>query len=274
MGEAINFILQRFYYLFGHGCILNIYVLWMLFVMGKVKFLPKYIELFGNIKFSTTIFILFFTLVAVFIGVFIEGIVHSLLRCYRDKAHKKKTRIFYILKFIFKCDPEYACKRCWIEERKKQRFGEKIKTSMSYDFKFMYNHRTSQLYSKNEIYPRMRATALRIAKEAGSDVFRYREQYYLAHGMFLIFLLIAVVSFVLAPCVVIVGIAKGCISSWMNLIVFYAASFFTSVGFMAVTKFMAWGFANRFVRKVGEWYNALGMDKEVAKNECKLPAKC
>jgi len=70
MADGLGFIFQRFYHSFVSGCIINIYVLCMLFIMGKAEFLYDRVTLFERVEFGSIFIFIFFALI---IGIIIEG---------------------------------------------------------------------------------------------------------------------------------------------------------------------------------------------------------
>jgi len=261
MGDGLGFIFQKFSYSLGSGCLINIYVLCMLFVMGKVEFLSNHVKFSERMSFSTNVSILIFIFFALIIGVFIEGSNHVFTQYYQKHREGKDNLLLSMIKFILKPGVRNACKDYW-RNQPEEMDPKKEQKSQHYDFKFMYKPDTNKRYSEEEIYPRMRATALRIAKESGKNVSRFKESSYIMQGMRLSFLLIFLCSLLAMFCIAISLIIKKCCDNMIPLLTFYMICFIVSAIFMKITELMAWGYSKRYVRKIGEWYNALGLHEK------------
>jgi len=240
MGDSLGFIFRWFYYYFGSGCIVNIYVLCILFAYEKVEFLPDHMALLGRINFSTNVSILIFMFTAIIIGMLIEVFFHLLLRY---KRNGKIKPLVFIIKIISKLGPEGACRHYWKRQAKEE------PVSHYNDFQFMYNPKTRRLYNENEVYSVMQAAASRIAKEPGNDVAMSKELFYMMQDMFFSSILIGLVSLLAALYIAIFN--SG---SWTNFGVFYIKSFIVSAVLIVLTGLMAWSLTCRYIHKIAEWY--------------------
>jgi len=256
MEDGLGFLFQTFYYSFGSGCIINIYVLCMLSVMGKAEFLRDNVYLFERVEFSPNVFILIFMFVALIIGIFVEGSTRAAILYYKKHRKEENNILLPMMKFILKPRVKDACKGYWKGLPKPQ------PESPYYEFKFMYNPKTREPYPENEVYQVMQTAALKIVKEAGNNVSKFRESYYIMHGMRFSSILILLCSLLAMLCVAISFIKNGCCDTTIPLLKFYMICSIIFLIFIKVTELIACGYADRYVRKVGEWYNALGLDKE------------
>jgi hypothetical protein len=261
MGESLVFIMERFYYSLGSGCLINIYVLLMLWVLARVELLP---DLLGKllIKYegsSNAIWIFMFF--ALIIGMFIEGSTHIFTQYFQKHRDEERNFLISIIKIILKPGVRGACKDYWKEQ------PEVEPKSQYHYFKFMYDPVTHKRYNKDDIYPVMRATALRISQKAGNNVSRFKELSYILQGMRFSCILIFLFSFLAMLCVAIIWVVSGYGSSWMKIGVFYLVCCAIFALLVKLTGSIALGFSKRYVRKIGEWYNALGLHNKTAETE-------
>jgi hypothetical protein len=273
MGEALVFILQRFYFSFGPGCIIIFYVLSMLFYMGKVEFLHDrfQLRLFENVEFSTNVSILIFIFSALIIGVFMEGINHVCTQYYKENKYKllkQNGKLNFIgrkLFFFSESSVGEACRYYWREDKREE------KTAQNSHFKFMYSPDTGERFDENEVYSVMRITVLNVVKKTGSQyIYRFKELSHMSRAMSFSFLLILLFS-LLAMFYDIISLIKN-VCSWCSnarilLLTFYLICSIISVVLMKITTLMAWAFSKRYVWNIGELYEALGLHQKSAETE-------
>jgi hypothetical protein len=264
MDGALGFIFQRFYFSVGSGCIINFYVLGIFFFMGQAKLLSDHLELFGCMKFSTNVSILIFVFFALVIGIFVEGINHICTQCYQEnksKLSKQNGELKFIGKILFflaGLSINEAGQDRWENEKNEG------KTFQNSHLKFMYKPDTKELIDKDEVYPAIRISALKIARKLEKkDINRFSELSYMARTMSTSFLLI-----LLHSCYITIStVSIWCCNGWSNANLFYLVWFIVSGLLMILTRIMAWCFSKKYVRNIGELYEALDFHKKPAETE-------
>jgi hypothetical protein len=265
MGEGLVFILQRFYIALGPGCIINFYILGMLFVMGKIKFLDDRfrLRLFENIEFSTTVSISIFIAAALIIAVCIEGFTEVFIQRYEEKRIKylkqkngreKRTFIGGFLYFNFiKSMTNDACKFYWEQERKGGLPQFKI-------FTFMYDRNTPHklIEDPDKVFSIMQISALKISTEVkDNDIYKYRDFTHIIQLMRSSFQFIFLISFLAALCVAFASWINGRSDCMEKLLVYYILCLVISAVLIPIMVKMARDLSKRYVRDVAKWYNAL-----------------
>jgi len=71
MDNALIFIIQRFYFSFASGSIINFYIIYAVFVLERTGLLPKWFLSLKDIEFSHSALVWIFILSALLIGMFI-----------------------------------------------------------------------------------------------------------------------------------------------------------------------------------------------------------
>jgi hypothetical protein len=278
MGEALAFILQRFYYSLGSGCIINFYIMCVFFVLDETNHLPGWLSPIKNIEFLSGVPVLIFVFSALILGIFVDGFSDVCRDCFdkkKDKLLKRKAvkqpeqsegkkakkrggfnPIDRILRFCFeKPTTPQACKNFW-EQIKEEK-------SIKKDFLFMYDPDTGSLLdNKDDAVLAMEINARRILKKLDhKNFYLYKDLSFMAQTMCSSFFLISIFSLI----AVIYAAVKWIINrgdSLIDLTLFYMVCFIVSVLFVFFTTEIACSFSRSYVCDIGNWYNALGLHKK------------
>lgn len=287
MGEALKFILQRFYFSLGSGCIINFYVLCVLFFHEKVAFLRKEILLLGDIHLSILVSILIFIFSALIIGLFIEGFYEIGSQYYQvnyrklfiPKQEKNGIKTFYeylkvkLIFLAFMTPTTYlACEYFFkqMQDNGKNMFHNK-------DFEFMYDPNTDKLLTDpGEVFSIMQKYSLKISQKLKSEkLYRHRYLSFIAQLMRFSLLFISLVAFILTICFARCSGINWYSDDRISSFAFYLICFGASTLLVIFTTFIASGFSKRYVREVGKWYYALEYHEKRRKgNSDQIRAMC
>jgi len=288
MENSIGLFFQRFYFSLGSGFIINAYILSIQWALGRANCLPNWLQLSEPIEPSIAILIFVFT--ALIIDVFILGFTELCIQGYLDKYNKflkrnKKNnsestpkKVFcryepyelnFIGKFLFfnfiKSTTAKACVDYWRRE------SDTKEKDPCHRFTFMYDN-GNLIDDPEKVISIMRINALKISKESESNEFyRFRDLSFMGQLLHFSLLLISLFSFV-ATFYVAFSLMINCGSDGMAyLLKFFIISCFISTTLIIITTKITCGFSKRYIRELGEWYDALGMGKEEVESAGAVP---
>jgi hypothetical protein len=270
MGEALKFIIQQFYFSFTSGSIINLYIIYAVFFLEKTKFLPDWLLSFKNIAFLNTVPL--FILSAIIIGIFIEGLTDGGILSYIEKRkkyikHREKEDEFNKLNLVgkikyllfMKSTITEACIYYW-----KQQKLQEDKEEMNIIFKYMRDSNIGDFIDKqSEMVSLIQTNTIIISKKIkNNDVYRFRDLSYMAQLMRFSFLLISLFSFVITACVVKINCIRNDWNNGKETFYFFIGCFILAVVFIILTTVIAKNFSRRYLRELGNYYNALESEKE------------
>jgi hypothetical protein len=260
--EIISFIIQRFYYSLGSGCIINLFVLLNFFVLVKTEIVPeKFLDMVSKPEMLSHFV---FIVLMILIGIIIEGIEEAGFQYYKElydakklykqtkQGRKKLTLKGKLLWFFFrKSTVVEACLYYW----KKENNDGKIPPNSIYAF-------MCDPDSSGPVTALWTCAKRIVQKEKSGNVNRFKDLSFMIQLVRISFLFITVFNIAAALVTAVLwGITLN--DNLITLGVFYLLSLVVSILVCAITTPIAMFFGKRFVRDVGSSYNALMIDGKI-----------
>jgi len=246
--ESLSVLLRQFFISFFAGCVINAYLIIYYFVLKNTDILPYHIlNKISHVSLSSMSSIFIFTVVAMVLGLIIEGVFQISLEEYyfkedktKDKNKKKHTPYRRLLNF-FVAVPTIRCVCDDLSEKRKN------------DIKaFIDNDEISDPFDQN-FYDTIQMCAKVIEKD-GINVYRFRDVSFIMQLMRISFFFVFGASILSS---IIFSIILYRTEYFCSFFIFNSLSLIISLAFICIIPIMSRAIGRRHIYEVGLTYNAL-----------------